>query len=195
MSSASTAIPSAPAARERGWLRRNWKWFIPSMLLVAIALGAIAVFSYIQIRSYRYRANPAYHTALAEVQQNKQIQERLGEPIADSDWNPQGRIDISDNLGDAAFNFTVSGPKGSAEVATQGRMVNGEWAVTRLEVRFADDTRVNLTNEIEAKQEIDTPAFDPRTKRPAPEKSNEPPKEVTIPELNVDVPDVPTDVK
>jgi hypothetical protein len=195
MASASTTIPSVPLADQRGWLRRNWKWFIPGMLFVALVLGAIAVFSYVQIRSYKYRANPAYHASLAEVQQNKQIQERLGAPIVDSDWNPQGRIEITDNLGDAAFNFTVSGPEGIADVATEGRMVSGEWAVTRLVVRFPDGERINLSEEIAAKQQVDTPAFDPRAKKQTQDKSDEPPKEVTVPELNVDVPDAPPDVK
>ena len=92
MSVVANTTDSGP--KTRGWFRRNWKWFVPGTLLVSIMLGAIAVFGYIQVRAYRYRANPAYQAALAEVQSSKEIQNKLGTPIVDSDWNPQGAIEI-----------------------------------------------------------------------------------------------------
>lgn len=181
----------------RGWFRRNWKWFIPSMFLAAVVLGAIAVFGYVQVRSYRYRSNPAYQAALAAVQESPRVRDRLGQPIADTDWNPQGDIDVSEGatIGGATFNFTVSGPNGSADVATDGRMVNGQWALTRLELRFPDGDRLSLTKEIEAKQKVDTPAFDPDAEKRRQSKTADAAQDATAREVTVDVPDVPPGVK
>jgi hypothetical protein len=187
--------PNTATPTTRGWFRRNWKWFIPSMLLTVVLLGAIALFGYFQIRSYGYRANPAYQAALAAVQESPRAQERLGQPIVDSDWFPQGLIDTGDGtLGEALFNFTVSGPKASAEVATQGRMVDGQWGITRLELLLPNDDRLNLTAEVEAKQDIDTPAFDPQAEKQRPKPTDTRPDDAAK-ELNVEVPDAPSDLK
>jgi len=97
--SMTSIAPTPIAAPARGWFRRNWKWFIPSMFLGAIFLAAVALFGYTQIRSYGYRSNPTYQMAIAAVQESPQAQARLGDPIVDSGWFPQGRIDITGNLG------------------------------------------------------------------------------------------------
>jgi hypothetical protein len=198
MSTASRpAPPPLPtSAPTRGWLRRNWKWFFPGTFLVAILLGAIAVFGYVQIRSSKYRANSAYQMALAEVRQNAKIQERLGEPIVDSDWNPQGDIDVTQDsaLGGASFNFTVSGPEGSADIATDARMVDGEWGLTRLEVRFPDGERVNLSEEVFAKQKVDTPTFDLQAEAQRKSKAVDASEDVKT-NVDVDVPDLPPGLK
>jgi hypothetical protein len=193
--STATQEPLVAERQSRGWFPRNWKWFVPSTFTVVAALVAITIFGYVQVRSYGYRQNPAYQAALAEVQSNKRVQELLGEPVVDSDWNPQGAIELRDNdtMGEARFNFTVSGPKGHADVITEGRMVDAEWALTRLELLTQGGERMRLTKEILAKQPVDTPKFDPakaQRKEPA---TNEPSPEST--EVNVQVPDLPPGLK
>jgi hypothetical protein len=192
----STAIQIAPAATPtRGWFSRNWKWFVPATIALVAVLAAIAVFGYVQVRSHRYRQNPAYQAALAEVQGNKQVQQLLGEPIVDSDWNPQGAIELRQNatIGEARFNFTVSGPKGHADVITDGRMVAAEWALTRLELLAQDGERIRLTNQILSKQKVDTPAFDPTKERHKEPSTSQSPPEST--DVNVQVPDLPPGLK
>lgn len=189
--------PATAMQPPRSWFRRNWKWFLPGMLAVAVAMAGIAVFSYVQIRSYRYRQNPAYQMALAAVQDSDKIRDRLGEPIVDADWNPQGAIELRDNatIGEARFNFTVSGPNGYADVGTEARMVDAEWALTGLEVLFPDGDRVRLTEEVLAKQEVDTPEFDPDTEPQRREKKQDQTKQAPGPEVKVEVPDVPPGIK
>jgi hypothetical protein len=159
-------------------------------------LGAVAVFGYVQVRSYGYRANPAYRLALAAVQESQRVREQLGEPIVDSDWNPQGNIDVADDdsIGEASFNFTVSGPKGSADVATDGRMVEGEWGLTRLDLRLSDDEVLRLTEEVLANQKQDTPEFNLATE--AQRKSKAPSKSEDVKtNVDVEVPDLPPELK
>ena len=188
------SVASQPATMQppRRWFRRNWKWFVPAMFVVAVAMAGIAVFGYVQIRSYRYRQNPAYQMALTAVQDSERIRARLGEAIEDSDWNPFGRVEPSN--GHASFIFTVSGPNGHADVATEAHTVSGEWAVNRLDVRFPDGDVVKLTDEVLANQKVDTPGFDPQAKKNPPTKedqSNDSPP----PNVSVDVPDVPPGLK
>jgi hypothetical protein len=156
------SVASQPAAeiRPASWFRRNWKWFLPGLFVVTVVMGAVAIFGYVQVRSNGYRQNPAYQLALDVVQSSEEVQERLGAPIEDSDWNPQGRYEREgDTIRGAGFNFTVSGPQGSADVAVQASLIGGEWAVNGLHVRFADQ-QLDLTQQVLAKQKIDTPEFD-----------------------------------
>jgi hypothetical protein len=187
--------PAPPKTAARGWFPRNWKWFVPSTFTLVAVLAGVAAFGYVQVRSYRYRQNPAYQAALAEVQANKQVQDLLGEPVVDSDWNPQGAIELRDNatLGEARFNFTVSGPKGHADVGAEARMVDAQWALTRLELITQDSERIRLTKEILAKQKVDTPAFNPKAEQQENSTADQPPQESK--ELNVQVPDLPPGLK
>jgi hypothetical protein len=188
------SVASQPTAMQppRRWFRRNWKWFLPGMFVVAFAMAAIAVFSYVQVRSYRHRQNPAYQLSLATVQDSDKIRERLGEPIEDSDWNPFGRVEPS--TGHGTFIFTVSGPKGHADVATQAHTVKGEWAVNRLEVRFPEGDVINITEEALANQQVDTPAFDPN-KAQQPQATKDPSQDKPAPDVNLDLPEVPPELK
>jgi hypothetical protein len=187
--------PTTAMLPPRSWFRRNLKWFVPGMLAVAVAMAGIAVFSYVQIRSYKYRQNPSYQAALAAVQDSQRVRQRIGEPIVDSDWNPQGAIEVRDDasIGEARFNFDIAGPEGNAVVSTTARMVEGEWALNTLEVRFSDDEVVRLTEEVLAKQKVDTPKFDAATEKQPKASADKPPKDVI--ELNVDVPEAPPSVK
>ncbi len=191
MSVASQTTTMPPPRR---WFRRNWKWFVPSLFVAVVAATAISVFGYVQIRAYRYHQNPVYQTAMRGVQANQQLQDRLGEPIVDSDWNPQGAIETWNDatMGEAKFNFSISGPDGYADVATAGRMVDGEWFVTGLEVLFPEGDRIRLTEEIAAKQKADTPAFDPASQ---PKKQAKKDDAEVPPDVSVQVPEVPPGLK
>jgi hypothetical protein len=181
---------------QRSWFRRNWKWFVPGMFVVAVAMAGIAVVGYVQIRSYGYRQNPAYQFALSVVQASEEVQTRLGSPIEDSDWNPQGEYDkVGETIRAAQFNFTVSGPNGEADVAVQSSQIAGEWAVNGLTVRFSNDERVALTEEALAKQKIDTPEFDPQSEQNKQTKNDTSQDSPPPPDVSVDVPDVPAGVK
>jgi hypothetical protein len=190
----SVASQPATVTPPRGWFRRNWKWFLPTLFVVSVVAAAIAAFSYVQIRARRLRQNPTYQMALAEVQRSKQVQDRLGQPIVDSDWNPSGRIDVRDNaaLGDASFNFDIKGPNGAASVLAQGRMVDGEWALTGLDVRLADGDVIRLTDEVFTRQAVDTPEF---VRQAKPQANHETKTKEPAPEVEVVVPEVPPGLK
>jgi hypothetical protein len=181
--------PAPPKAATRGWFSRNWKWFVPATFALLAALTAITVFAYVQVRLYRYRSHPAYEMALATVQESERVQARLGEPIEQSGWFPQQQGEGRE----LTFNFTVVGTKETAAVAAQASLIDGEWAVNSLRVRFPNDEQINLTQGVLARQKIDTPVFDP-TKEP----KNEPESKEAQPEstdLNVQVPDLPPGLK
>ena len=76
-------------------------------------------------------------------------------------------------------------------MATQGRMVQGEWGITRLELLLADDERLNLIDEVEAMQKVDTPAFDPQAEKERKPKRPDSSADDAARDLNVEVPELP----
>jgi hypothetical protein len=186
--------PSEPAkAAPRGWFSRNWKWFIPSAILTVIGVAAIVATGVIAVRVNRYKSSTPYQSALELVQESPTVQKLLGSPIKDASWVPSGQLEVSEKGGNgtAAFNFAVSGPKGLAVVQTEARMVQGEWNVNDLFVRIGDE-RINLRDELAAKQKVDTPAFDAEKEKERQKGTNS-----DDPPLNFDVeiPGVPAEVK
>jgi cytochrome oxidase complex assembly protein 1 len=179
-----TTAPSVPVKpQSRGWFRRNWKWFIPSAILTVIVVAAVVATGVIAVRVNRYKSSTPYQTALEIVQESPTVQKLLGSPIKDASWIPSGQLEVSQKGGNgtAAFNFTVAGPKGSAVVQTEARMVQGEWNVNDLFVRVGDE-RINLRDELAAKQKVDTPAFDPtkEKQRENEVKTGDPPLEINV---------------
>lgn len=148
-----TPVPPRP---KRGWLRRNWLWFVPTALVglfVACAgcCGGIGLYVLGQWKS----AEP-YQMALKLVQQDAKVKAALGEPVEEATWwrPPGGEIHIEDGRGDARYTFEVKGPRGTAQVQSQARRMDGQWSLTLL------DVTIDRTGERIAVETSSTSQFD-----------------------------------
>lgn len=92
-------IPTAPP----GWWQRNWKWCVPMLATLALALLAAFVAAVLALVFGAMRASEPYRHALALAQDDPAVVAALGEPIR-AGWFVQGH-------------FSSSGPRGSAELA------------------------------------------------------------------------------
>lgn len=186
----STAQTSVNKPRERGWFGRNWKWFLPTLVVLVIGLGAAGVFGVLYFTAAVKKSSVPYQTALEAVKASPQVIEKLGEPIEDVTRFPAGQILSSGRMKEADFRFQIAGPKGKAEVATRAREIEYQWGTTTLEVTFADDTRANLIREIKGND--DTPRFDPNVKPAAAPDGSAPPPDLQIeipkPDFQIDIP-------
>ena len=72
----------------------------------------------------------------AQVKRNRQVIERLGEPIEPTRWIPAGEEDVANDRGEAHWDFEVSGPKGTAHVRARARRFAREWSLPVLEATF-----------------------------------------------------------
>jgi hypothetical protein len=161
--------PSAPAA-QRGWYRRNWKWATPLLVLLAIVGGGL-VYAWPLIRPWFHEQ---YAASLAEIRKSPAVIEKLGEPISTVRPFPAGSITVTGDRGDANFNFDVKGPKGTAQVSSKSRLMQGQWGFSQLELTFEDNQRIDLAKAILDREGDDTPKFDPNAKQPEMQKPNLP---------------------
>ena len=166
---ASEQMPYAPPPR--GWFARNWLWFVPLVLLLPLVICAGLCAGILGMGYYAILNSDPYRLALEAVQKNPQVIEQLGKPIEGVRWPPPGgSVNIKDDRGEAKLEFKVRGPKGTADVEGNSRMVDGKWGLTSVTVKFADGKRVVVDTGQAA--EGDAPKWD----APAGGQNNAPPK-------------------
>lgn len=166
---------------KRGWFRRNWLWFVPTIILLPIFLcgGCFATIFYAVVSGIK--GSGAYQTALERVQQSPEVQAAIGQPITDTTVFPTGNIQTTNNEGTAKLLFSVAGPNGTANVDLNAILVDGTWHYEKLDVTCSDGSTIDLSDEPvvlegdapvfgdEAPEAEEAPAEDERPKRPAPE--------------------------
>ena len=56
--------------QQRGWFRRNWRWFVPTLLLAVIVLGGAAIYWSLFLRIYNLEV---CRSAMQTIQADKGI--------------------------------------------------------------------------------------------------------------------------
>jgi len=133
---------SAPRVSTRG--KRAWKRLLVVAMVVGgmLATGAGLCAGVFYYKLAAVKSSAPYCQALEQVRNDRQVIERLGEPIDDVTWMPGGIVE--EEQGMANLHFTVAGPKGSAQVGTQSRRVDGAWGLLTLDVIFDDGQRTSV---------------------------------------------------
>jgi hypothetical protein len=132
--------PVTPQKPKKSWFGRNWWWVLLLILLGGglLCAGLCSGFAYWNIK--KVRDSEAYKLTIDAVSKDPVILEKLGDPI-----KPPPIAGGSVGETDAILVFAITGPKGTATVASQGRKANGKWGLTQIEVTFADRTKHNVT--------------------------------------------------
>ncbi|MGH7992376.1 MAG: cytochrome c oxidase assembly factor Coa1 family protein [Limisphaerales bacterium] len=133
---ADTSTSPLPGTRSPDWVRRNWKWFIP--LLCLVALGSIVGFTL--VFENLIKSSDAYSNALARTKSSPAVIAALGTPIKDG-FFVNGSISENDDSGSAYFVIPITGPKGTAIVNVSATKSLGKWHFVDLVVQ------VNRTQE------------------------------------------------
>jgi hypothetical protein len=136
-----------PPPPERGWFSRNWLWAVPGglLLLCLCPIGCCA--GIVGGTMAGIRGSEPYETALARVQTDPAVIERLGEPIETGFFGTSGGVNVQNQSGTADLTFPVSGPNGQASVHTTATLTKGIWQTDTLTVTFDDGTQIDLLQE------------------------------------------------
>jgi len=128
---------------EKNWFARNWKWAAPTgcllmVLLVGAFIGTIFFFVFSMMKS-----NDAYQHAMELARHNPEVVAALGEPIKDG-WLVTGHTEQSGGAGNAQISSSLSGPKGSAQLYVEARMIAGQWHYDALVVKLDGGRQIDL---------------------------------------------------
>ncbi|MGA7634616.1 MAG: cytochrome c oxidase assembly factor Coa1 family protein [Terriglobales bacterium] len=160
----SSAVPqgTTPIAPRKGWFARNWKWFVPALLIVFLGLPlAILGSVFAAIRS-----SDAATESLLRAQSNPLLVHELGAPIEEG-WLVGGSINVSGTSGDADLAVPISGSKAKGKIYVTAHKAAGVWSYSVMEAAIdGSNQRINLLSDVTAKGEVQPPTQGPAVQAP-----------------------------
>jgi hypothetical protein len=179
MSASQGNLTTADAKPQRGWWRRNWKWFVPAVLIGCVAIACLGAAIFL----YEIHHRDPYIKTMAAALENPVLKEALGEPMKDLRWLP-APLDgyyTKEDRGEVNWYWEIGGPKGNCKIHVQGRRLQGQWQYQVMEATLADGRKISLIKE---DAEGGAPLYNPQT---ATEKKK-PDAEAPPPDVDVKIP-------
>jgi hypothetical protein len=178
----------AKTPQQHGWFRRNWKWFVPLDLLIAVVVVAAVLYWALFIRVYNLEVCQA---AMEAIEIDPAVREALGEPIQLVKWPSQEAMPnarIEDSEIDVIWH--IEGPKGRAKAHVNSRKRQGAWDRVVLEVTLPGGKKmpIQTPDDTENVAKPWVPGVNPGT--PKPETKS---PETKDSDLNIDLPVPPAD--
>ena len=125
--------PPGGAPRPRGWFGRNWKWFVPLVIVLPIIVCCGGVTAIVGGVFGMIKSSEPYKYALAQAQSNPQVTAALGTPI-EAGFFAGGNINLNNDDGAADLVIPIKGPKGSGTLFVTATKTDGVWTYQTLEV-------------------------------------------------------------
>jgi hypothetical protein len=173
-----------PEQKPRGWWSRNWKWFVPTIMLCMLLLCGGCLSGIFFFYSFGLRHLEPYMVAMEKIQDDKQIQESLGQPIRDNSWFPV----LSPNGDNLDIRWDLAGPKGVGKAYVKSRVFGNKMEISLIEVTLPGGKKVMLQEE---GGQNAAPAFELPGEAPTEKKAAEGEKKMGVapaPDLNLDIP-------
>jgi hypothetical protein len=160
---------------QRGWFGRNWKWFVPLLLLlIVVVVGAGYGCWFYQ----RILGNEAYQKAMVKIAADKDIVTALGESIKLRYFSPTPSF--RRDAGETDILWTVVGSaEKQAKVHVFQRLMSGKWETIISEIVLPNNKKISLIDEDEGNA---PPPFVPQTTPAADSNSTEKPSEENMPD-------------
>ena len=137
----STSVPAHP-----GWWQRNWKWFVPVLVAVLLALFAAFVFGIVALIFGALKSSDPYRQAVERAKADPAVIAALGEPIA-TGWFVQGNFSSNGPDGEANLSIPLDGPKADGTLFVVAKKHAGEWRYETLAVNVEGGERIVLAEE------------------------------------------------
>lgn len=141
--------PPALQKKPRGWMDRNWKWFIP---LLVVGSGAVMVAFFVAIFAFVFslmKSSDVYKEAYVRAVTDPEVQAALGgwagEALLVEGRFVSGNINTSGSSGEADLAIPISGPNGQATIYVVANKSAGAWNFSSLVVEIRNTgERINL---------------------------------------------------
>ncbi|CAN7518369.1 cytochrome c oxidase assembly factor Coa1 family protein [Pseudoxanthomonas sp. LjRoot143] len=137
----STHVPAQP-----NWWQRNWKWFVPVLAALLLALFAAFVFGIVALIFGALKSSTPYQHAITRAQADPAVVAALGEPIR-AGWFVQGNIGVDGASGEADLAIPLDGARADGTLYVVAEKRAGEWRYETLAVNVDGGERIVLTDE------------------------------------------------
>ena len=150
--SAGASLGATPTAPRKSWFSRNWKWFVPVILIVVFGLPLVVMGSVFAAM----KNSDAAKESVLKAQANALVVQKLGAPIQEG-WLVSGSINVSTTSGDADLAVPISGPKGQGKIYVTAHKGAGAWDYqVMVAVIEGSNQRINLLSDVTAGAEVPT---------------------------------------
>jgi hypothetical protein len=154
---------STPTAGRKNWFSRNWKWFVPTLVMVVFVLPLALLGSIFAAM----RNLDVAKESLLRAQSNPLLVQKLGTPIEEG-WLVGGSFNTSTTSGDADLAVPIAGPKGKGEIYVTAHKSAGVWSYSVMEAAIeGSDQRINLLSDVTGAEFPPTPPGTAPTPAPA----------------------------
>jgi hypothetical protein len=145
-------------AARKGWFLRNWKWFVPALVIVFFVFPLALIGSVFAAM----KNSDVAKESLVRAQANPLLMQKLGTPIQEG-WLVSGSINVSTTSGDADLAVPISGPKGQGKIYITAHKGAGAWDYQVMVAAIeGSDQRINLLSDATPGAELPaTPAGAP----------------------------------
>lgn len=129
------------------WWSRNWKWFVPTLVVTGMALIAAFILAIMSFVFGLMKSSEPYQTGLSRARADAAVVATLGEPITPG-YFVQGNINTSGSSGEANLAIPLKGSRGAATLYVEASKQAGEWQYETLVVALDEGgQRIDLRDE------------------------------------------------
>ena len=125
------APPPYPMALPKSWFSRNWKWFVPTLILGLVLLLALFVGGLLTFVFGLLKSSEPYQHAVAVASSNPDVLREIGAPVSPG-WYLSGNINVSGSSGDADMAVPLNGSLHRGTVYVVAKKTDGVWRYTKL---------------------------------------------------------------
>lgn len=125
------------------WLGRNWKWCVPVVAALLLALFAAFIFGILALVFGAMKSSGPYQHAMATAQADPAVGAALGTPIQ-AGWLVQGNFSSNGGDGEANLAIPLDGPKADGTLFVVAKKHAGEWRYETLAVNVDGGERIVL---------------------------------------------------
>ncbi|MGH9774565.1 MAG: cytochrome c oxidase assembly factor Coa1 family protein [Candidatus Acidiferrales bacterium] len=118
------------------WFRRNWRWFIPTVIGGLILCAMMFAFVVLWLVSSMFRSSYPYQFAVQRARESSEVAERVGSPLHVG-WFISGQINLSGPGGNASLSIPITGARGHGDIIVEAKKSANRWTFETLEVDVA----------------------------------------------------------
>jgi hypothetical protein len=136
--------PLPPPVSRPSWFARNWKWFLPTVVVGPILLIALFIGGVLSLVFGMMKSSEPYKHAVAEATHDTRVTGQLGAPVTPA-WYAGGNIRLSGSSGEADISIPLNGTLRHGTVYVVASKSAGIWRYQKLEVEIdGAPERINL---------------------------------------------------
>lgn len=130
-----TTAGNPPIIRgQNSWWDRNWKWFLPVIIIGSLAVFIGFIGSIFAIVFGAMKSSGAYKDAVTAAHADARVVDALGSPLKEGIFI-SGNINLNNSSGNANLSIPISGPKGKGTIHVVASKTNGAWNFSNLSVQ------------------------------------------------------------